>query len=394
MARLVISLLAAALLTAAALTAPGCDSGPDADEPGFRVLWTAPTNESGTVWTTPLVDGPRTFGIRNQQLVAFDSHAGEHLWTSPLPVAAGGASGNMLHDPVPDGLLYIHDVHWAAAVRKRDGVVVWTTPLPTRMYTGTRSMAQTTSHLFIGRANEVVRIRKGTGAIDLRLDISDLSPEGIEHQPRDLVVAPGSGTLYVGTAYYVPGAPDTEGYVMAFSAASGDRMWVYEVPHRTRTLAPGHVVRIGSGVNGVDVSGNAVVFGTSGGVWGLHPRSGMLLWEEEFEDDGFINGVTVADGAVYAGSTQQRVYKLDIATGERRWAARVRGTVATPIAVERGRAYTVTMTNELFVLDTATGEVLWSGTPNRNEAFISPVGVGDGVMVAVEVRKVYAMRSP
>ena len=68
-------------------------------------------------------------------------------------------------------------------------------------------------------------------------------------------------------------------------------------------------------------------------------------------------------------------------------------SILSQIVLYEGKVYV--NGGKLFVLDAQTGETLWSGHPpdyessDRYATYLSPVAVGEGVMVNVGTHKIY-----
>ena len=69
---------------------------------------------------------------------------------------------------------------------------------------------------------------------------------------------------------------------------------------------------------------------------------------------------TVADGVVYMGSNDHRVYALDAATGSELWSFATGDVVVSVPTVADGVVYVGSNDNHLYALDADTGEKLWS----------------------------------
>src|SRR5690606_17649703 len=201
------------------LAGAGCDS---AVSGAGDILWTADAGTEALVPTQPLVEDDRVFAAYGEQLSAFDAESGEVVWTAPVRLYAGSDAGSVL-----DGgdVVYLNYVDWVKAFRKEDGSVVWTASFDALTTVNRARMAQNATHLFLGRRGEVIRIDKATGEIDLRIDISSFTPEGVPHLAANVELSEDGRTLFVPTGYYVPEAPSTSGYVLAFDAVTGALRW-------------------------------------------------------------------------------------------------------------------------------------------------------------------------
>ncbi len=82
--------------------------------------------------------------------------------------------------------------------------------------------------------------------------------------------------------------------------------------------------------------------------------------EWEFESEGIIqSSPAVADGLVYFGSTDHKVYCLDAKTGEKVWEYETASGVSSSPLVADGRLYIGSNDNKIYCLDAIAGEILW-----------------------------------
>ena len=83
------------------------------------------------------------------------------------------------------------------------------------------------------------------------------------------------------------------------------------------------------------------------------------LWS--FVTQGWVSAApAVADGVVYVGSNDHRVYALDAATGSELWSFATGDVVVSVPTVTDGVVYVGSNDNHLHALDADTGEKLWS----------------------------------
>jgi outer membrane protein assembly factor BamB len=90
---------------------------------------------------------------------------------------------------------------------------------------------------------------------------------------------------------------------------------------------------------------------------GIIPN-GQLKWS--FTTGGQVtSSPSVADGVVYVGSGDGRVYAIDAATGTQRWAFTTGAYVAPSPAVAGGTVYAGSKDGNLYALDAGTGALKW-----------------------------------
>lgn len=384
-------LFASCLLLVIALTgfASGCDTV--ARDGGVRFVWKHPAPGFFLAPTEPLVEDGRAFVAFNDQFSAFDLDDGDLLWTSDVHLPTGFTAANILSD---EHLVFLHDVTWIRAFDKRNGRTLWNTPISAEGALDIVPMARNSTHLFLGRRNEVVRVRKDTGALDARFDLRPLVPDGIEPSARWVKVSRDGTLLYVAMGYYVPERLASDGFVLSLDATTGARRWVFPVPQGTWTPPDGSPQPINVSPYGLDVDDDVVVFPGGQTVYALDRHTGAMRWSRYFPDDGFGAGATLAGDAVIVGSQQERVFCLDRATGEERWRRTVRGSLFGPFTVQDGRVYfNSSLFGEVWILDLRDGAVVWTGEP-PGDNFRSPVGVGRDRMVVVGDENVYGLTLP
>ncbi len=105
--------------------------------------------------------------------------------------------------------------------------------------------------------------------------------------------------------------------------------------------------------------------GTNNKVYCLNAATGERIW------DSFTNLLTysspaVADGRVYIGSADNNVYCLDATTGTHIWSYATGGQISSSPAVSEGRVYIGSADNKVYCLNGATGEHIWDRSVGGN----------------------------
>ena len=97
---------------------------------------------------------------------------------------------------------------------------------------------------------------------------------------------------------------------------------------------------------------------------GVFPSNGPTRLNElawKFKTDGMVNSSpAVADGVVYVGSWDGRLYALDAETGQEKWRFKTDGQVYSSPAVAGGMVYIGSLDGRLYALDAETGQEKWS----------------------------------
>ena len=92
----------------------------------------------------------------------------------------------------------------------------------------------------------------------------------------------------------------------------------------------------------------------------------------------------MANGHVYIGSSDRRVYALDAFTGSKEWSFTTGKAVTSALAVANGVVYAVSRDNKVYALKAAGGHKLWSAItgPGAPTVANGRVFVGSGTMFA------------
>ncbi|MGW0879286.1 outer membrane protein assembly factor BamB family protein [Streptomyces sp. NPDC002671] len=228
------------------------------------------------------------------------------------------------------------------------------------------------------------------------------------------------GVLYVGS---------TDGSVYALNAATGERKWHYPTGNRLEaapTVADG-VVYIGgsNAVTALDaatgdkkwavvcdsslelptVADGVVYIAGYNFVTALDAETGDEKWARRASDWGFarknlwiesdapedwrFTSPTVADGVLYIGSSK-RVYALDAATGNKKWAYATGGQVQGAPTVADKVVYVGCSSKAVYAVDAATGNRKWAYV--TGESVQSSPAVVDGIVyVGSDDHNVYAL---
>ncbi len=168
-----------------------------------------------------------------------------------------------------------------------------------------------------------------------------------------------------------------DGFLYAADLATGAERWK---------------VKLGGDVSGSPaIAGKeVVVLGPDGVLRALDLQSGATLWTlatgpdlpfvgDPRAFDLFVSSPTIADGTVYVGSGDGKVYAVDLATGKPRWAHATGHRVRSTPAVADGGVYVGSFDGKVYCLDATTGTERW--TFATGDAVQSSPAVVDGVVV-------------
>jgi eukaryotic-like serine/threonine-protein kinase len=174
------------------------------------------------------------------------------------------------------------------------------------------------------------------------------------------------------TGYGIQGAPlivddrvyiATDHEVYALDLESGGLIW-----------------KVSTGTEGAYMGAPAYVNGviyTTGGklLLALEAESGRELWRTQ-KDEMFL-GPTVANGLVYVGNFDRKLYAFDQASGEERWSYAGEDVFWSSLAASEDKIFAGN-DRTVYALDAQTGAVLWSFDAESHS--VSEPLVSDGVV--------------
>ncbi|WP_283133885.1 PQQ-binding-like beta-propeller repeat protein [Rhizohabitans arisaemae] len=148
----------------------------------------------------------------------------------------------------------------------------------------------------------------------------------------------------------------------------------------------------GKSVSSSPAVADGVVYCGSGDhkLYAIDAATGRRRWAFTTGDEVF-SSPAVAGGVVYVGSGDRNLYAIDAATGRRRWTYATQGWLTSSPAVADGIVYVGSVDRGLHAVDVATGRRRWVFTAGR-EVYSSPtvadgsvyVGSDDGLLYAVD----------
>jgi outer membrane protein assembly factor BamB len=137
----------------------------------------------------------------------------------------------------------------------------------------------------------------------------------------------------------------------------------------------------GGGASSSATEANGLVYvGTDNGkLYALNAATGATRWTSVADPyhEGISSFPAVANGTVYVGSYDYDVYAFNAATGARRWIFDAGYLVASSAAVVNGVVYVPAFSGNLYALNAATGVKLWQA--NAGYYLYSPPAVANGV---------------
>ena len=106
--------------------------------------------------------------------------------------------------------------------------------------------------------------------------------------------------------------------------------------------------------------GKVYIGANDGKIYCLNAATGALIWTYKTGID--ARSPAVADGRVYVGSWDDKVYCLDAATGASLWNFTTGGGVYSSPAVAGGKVYVGSYDSKVYCINAITGAFIWSYT--------------------------------
>jgi outer membrane protein assembly factor BamB len=128
-------------------------------------------------------------------------------------------------------------------------------------------------------------------------------------------------------------------------------------------------------------------------VYALDPADGSELWSFTTGDRVSSSPAVGADGTVYVGSLDSNVYALEPADGSERWSFTTGDAVtSSPALGADGTIYVGSYDNKVYALDPADGSERWSFTTGDSVESSPALGADGTAYVGSHDNKVYAIR--
>ena len=113
-------------------------------------------------------------------------------------------------------------------------------------------------------------------------------------------------------------------------------------------------------------------------LYALDATTGKILWQYETGDTISFSSPAVANGVVYVGSDDKTLHAVDAATGKGLWKYTTGGKIKSSPLVDNGVVYVGSYDSNLYALDATTGKVRQVYQTN-GQIFTSP-RIVDGVL--------------
>lgn len=335
--------------------------------------WSVSTND--TVTTTPaLANGLLYVATDAERLLALSPGTGSGQWAKSV-----SASNGQLPPIFTDGNLITARNHYdIPRLDVRDpatGDVETTVQAEDETNRRFKRIVATDGRLYVVETSGG-EYYTWSGKI-IAIDPSDGSEVWTEAQDSKLLdVSIGNGTLYV-----VMGEFDNEGGIVAYDAQSGEQQWTFTnltKQVQAPTLADGTLYATSS----------------DGDIYAIDPSIGTRKWNRSVS--GTPTSPVVVDDTVYVGSTDNRVYAHDAVSGEQLWTFETDNGVVAPPTVLDGTVYVASTDGVLYALrergSVSPGDVNGDGNPAQDldeDGLYEDVN-GDGAFTIVDVQALFA----
>lgn len=157
-----------------------------------------------------------------------------------------------------------------------------------------------------------------------------------------------------------------------------------------------HTTQAAKGNPGSPVSaGGLVYFGSGPSVYAVSAADGTLKWKfptGAVTAGNFSSTPALDGGALYIGSDDAQVYKLDAKTGAQLWAKKVGGGVRSSPVVSNGLVYFGSADRQCYALSADSGQTVWSAV-TQGPITASPTVQGNQVVIASSDNIVYSFNA-
>lgn len=306
--------------------------------------------------TPALVNGRLILGSRAGKVVAVDREGGQILWSVPV---SGGVETQALYHPEQNQVYVGSDDGVLYAVSPEDGATRWS-------YKGKGAVSNHIekgpgSVFFTSAANRVVALDAGNG--ERRWQYERERPEGFSIHGH-------SGARLDGDVVYV-GFDD--GFLVALGAKSGDMRWAH-------SLAAASDQYVDVDTTPVLASDMVIAASYSGGVYGLRPKDGEVVWRMGVEG---VSALRLGTNRFYIASPRDGLAAVNL-QGHIEWRQGFSQAGDLTAPMEAG-PYLVFSGGRsgVYVIDRTSGQLLQIFDPGR--------GACAAPLVDVERRELYVL---
>ena len=296
--------------------------------PGLDMAWAAPTGSQ--MRSAPaVVNGVVYEGSTDGNLYAWDAVTGAPLWHKP--------TGNQIWSSpaVAKGIVYVGSTDGKLyAFNATTGASVWTATTGNGIYD---SPTVANGVVYAGSQDgNLYAWNAATGA--LLWSTATGSSIGLSSP------AVGNGRVYIGTE---------DGKVRAFNASTGAVVWIYA------TTTSGNTIESSPAwMNGLVFIGG----GYDEKLYALNDSTGSLAWSGATANTVGPSSPAVANGFVYIGSDDGKLYAFRASNGALQWTATTNAFVDPSPAVANGVVYAASFDSSLYAYSAVNGVLLWSAS--------------------------------
>ena len=369
MRKLIIILLALALLSAPAFAADWTQSRADAQhtshttdilQPPLTLDWKI--NVNGTVVVSPIIANGTVYAVNYDTgtVFALDDRTGAQQWKFQA------RSGTIESTPaVSNGSVFVgSDDGNVYKVDAASGRMIWQSSLYSSMYS---SPLVYDGRIYLGtNGGAFYALDEGTGNHVWSLsNVTQSSP------------AAWDGKIYEGTYGYVDTAKTLAGFsasqsvvqhgmFYALDGSTGAVVWSYDMGNDYIHSSPSVY------------NGTVFVAAHNGTLYAFDAGTGRVKWTYDlgYESDASPS-IDPATGTVFIGSFGGHIFALDAGSGSVKWVSAYYGPIYASSAVSGNVLYGATQDGILFALSVADGSGLWTYNTGASEVFASPA-VADG----------------
>jgi outer membrane protein assembly factor BamB len=301
--------------------------------------------------------------LGNQTIWKYTTNANDQLWSAPTIV---------------NGVLYAASDRSLYALNASTGTLLW-------RYSSTGSPAIADGILYAGYVSGICALNASNGRF-------------LWNFATPAMGAYSSPAVYNGVVY--TGA-DTNVY--ALNASTGSKIWSF--------TANSMILSAPAMDNGlVCVVSTDINSGTDNSVHTLNASTGSLVWKFTANNrHTFGSSPTIADSMVFAGSSDGKIYALELITGKKLWSNGANiwipagkgfaadGYVTSAIVANDKVYFVATAENDssqcdIYSLDEFTGEKIWT---HHLETWVNgPISAaGDEVFLTAGDRNIYALNA-
>lgn len=193
------------------------------------------------------------------------------------------------------------------------------------------------------------------------------------------------GSMVFAGSYLLTGSAE-RGRIFGLNAETGAIVWTYPV----RGTLNANVIGSIAAADGIVYAGT-----TDNKIYALDATTGDLKWKAPFTTGNQVwAGPVVSGGVVYAGSFDKKLYALDAVTGAEKWPQpyETDGAITSSALVYNGTIYVGSYNRHFYALNAADGSLKWDFTAERG-FWATPTVAGNAIFIPCLDGKVYVVET-